>query len=110
MASDKREMDTLQHAAELLRADPWQWQVTVEYPGFLLVQIVESPDDDNTRYYAAGFANPTLTVDRQSRDGGECLASVDTRVHCADLDGYRMAIHVAAAIDRMEHAGEDVVL
>jgi hypothetical protein len=110
--TDQRETATLQHAAELLSSAPWYWTVTVEYPGFLFVQISEGndepdaadDDDETTRYYAAGFANVTLTVDRhKTADGSEVLSSVDTHVRCAELDGYRMAVHVAAAIDRLEH-------
>lgn len=94
----------LEHAAQLLRGEPWRWTVTIEYPGYLSVAF----DNDNgtRRYYAAGFANKTLTVDLTSEDddgSGASADGIDTGVPCANLDGYRFAIHTAAAIDRMEH-------
>jgi hypothetical protein len=100
------EMQTLEQAAQLLQGAPWHWSVTIEYPGFLLVAFDDGYGD--RRYYAAGFANVTLTVDQQDRNGTETTLSVDTRVPTANLDGYRFAVHTAAAIDRMEHDGEPV--
>ena len=90
----------LSHAADLLRGEPFAWTVTVEYPGYLLVTF---PNFDGTcRAYAAGFANPTLTVHTVAADGTEG-EGIDTRIPCGELDSYRLAIHVAAAIDRLEH-------
>ena len=98
-----QEMQTMEHAAELLRGEPWRWTVTIEYPGFLCVAFDNG--DGTSRYYAAGYANPTLTVDQQNHDGSKVINGVDTGVRIEELDGYRFAIHTAAAIDRMEHMG-----
>jgi hypothetical protein len=98
--TDARETEMLEDAAGLLTGAPWYWAVTVEYPGYLCVSF--DAGEDTARAYAAGFANPTLTVDRQTSDGVS-VASVDTRIECRTLDGYRLAVHTAAAIDRMEH-------
>ena len=95
----------LEQAASRLSASPFHWRATVEYPGFLLVSIDNG--EGGTRDYAAGFANPTLTVNTSHEDG-RAEHGVDTGVPCVELDGYRMAVHVAAAIDRMEHEGEAV--
>src|SRR5262245_10142361 len=94
--------DILADAAALLNAPPFRgsWIATVEYPGYLQVTIDNG--DGTSRAYAAGFANPTLTVNTQHEDGS-AERGVDTQVPCVELDGFRMAVHVAAAIDRLEH-------
>jgi hypothetical protein len=99
------QLNVLEHAAELLTAAPWHWTVTVEYPGYLLIWVMadDDADDIDKRGYAAGFANTTLTVDQTTADGNPTAVAVDTKVPCDELNGYRMAVHVAAAIDRMEH-------
>jgi len=102
MMSQASQSEILHDAAELLREAPFGWTVTVEYPGYLWVAI-NNGDDEETRYYAAGFANPTLTVDQQDEHCERTYRSVDTHVATHMLDGYRLAIHTAAAIDRMEH-------
>src|SRR5215467_12250930 len=89
----------MNQAADILTSSPFEWKVTVEYPGY--VAVVTVADGDEPRYYAAGFANDTLTVDQQTRDGEHTTRTVDTHVPVYALDGYRFAIHVAAAIDRM---------
>ena len=101
--TDTRETDILKQAYVLLSAAPFQFEVSIEYPGFLQVKFEDEDEPDGYRYYAAGFANPTLTVHRDYPDGRPGCASVDTQVSCVELDGYRMAVHVAAAIDRLEH-------
>jgi len=55
------EMQILEDAKELLTGAPWHWTVTIDYPGYLWITFA-----DGTRHYgyAAGFANPTLTVDQ----------------------------------------------
>jgi len=71
------ELDILTYAAELLSGAPWNWRATVEYPGFLLVTFTE-----DVRSYAAGFANPTLTVDQHDQSGAVTGHGVDTKVPC----------------------------
>lgn len=98
------QIKTLEHAAALLRGEPWRWAVTIEYPGF--ISIAFDNGDGTRRYYAAGFANQTLTIDLTSEDddgSGASADSVDTGIAVANLDGYSFAIQTAAAIDRMEH-------
>lgn len=98
--------DVLKQAATILEGPPFVWRATVEYPGFLMVTFRDGVSEDNDRVYAAGLENPTLTVDRLRPADSEVLGSWDTEVPCVELDGYRLAIHVAAAIDRLEHEGE----
>lgn len=103
MAEDMR---TLEQAAELLRGQPWGWSVSVEYPGYGLVTF-SAEVFGVFRAYAFGFANPTLTVDRVDEQGASVNGeSVDTGAPCCELDGYGVAVHVAAAIERMERCGE----
>jgi hypothetical protein len=101
--TDERQMATLQHAFTLLSMAPFHYKVSIEYPGFLQVAFEDEDEPEGHRYYAAGFANPTLTVHRDYPDGRSGCPCVDTKVPCDELDGFRMAIHVVAAIDRLEH-------
>lgn len=97
--------DLLESTASLLHRDPWQWNVTVEYPGCLVVSFDNG--DGTSRYYVTGDANPTFTVDYydtdKSYEDGTPTSHGDTRLSVADFDHYRLAIQFAATIDRMEH-------
>jgi hypothetical protein len=99
--TDERENEIMNEAFTILSMAPFHYQLSIEYPGFLLIKFEDEDEPDGYRYYAAGFANPTLTVHRDHPDGRPAEASVDTRVPCVTLDGWRMAILIVAAIDRL---------
>jgi hypothetical protein len=92
---------SLKYAIELLQDAPFHWRVTWEYPGYALVAF--NAGDDDGRGYVFGDA-PTLWIQKIGSDGYDTGVSIDTGLPLHELDGYRIAIQVAAAIDRMENA------
>lgn len=97
--------DQLQATAGMLQDSPWQWDVTVEYPGFLSVSFDNG--DGTRRYYVTGDANDTFTVDYYETDkayeDGRPSRHGDTKLHVSEFNHYRLAIQFAATIDRMEN-------
>ena len=104
MTTTLNQLETLESAAEILRAEPFRFDAVVDFPGVLIVSFDNG--DDTMRQYITGFSNATFTVDYYPRvpafEAPE--ESLDTWLHVSEADHYRLAIQLAALIDRNEHA------
>jgi len=108
-ASDLWMVETLNDAASILRLAPFSYtSVTVDFPGVLIVGITNG--DGTERLYITGHANETYTVDyyassAQYEMGDRTTDSGTTGLPVSrHTDGWRLAIQLAALIDRMENA------
>jgi len=102
-------VETLNDAANILRLAPFSYSsVTVDFPGVLIVGITNG--DGTERLYITGHANETYTVDyyassAQYEMGDRTTDSGTTGLPVSrHTDGWRLAIQLAALIDRMENA------
>lgn len=97
------QLEMLEQTAEMLRAAPFNFDAVVDFPGVLIVSFDNG--DGTMRQYITGWSNATFTVDFYSSvpQFEAPDESLDTRLPVGEGYPYRLAVQLAALIDRNEN-------